>query len=155
MRAGSATDNSRSVLHGARIPNTLSALRLLLIPVIWGLALTGHGRLVGAGLIVAGASDFLDGYLARRLGQASPIGARLDSLADNLLLVSALVWIVMLHPEAVRDQPVVIGMAGFVYLTSLGLGLVKFRQLGNLHLYSSKVAGGFLYAFALFTLIGD
>jgi phosphatidylglycerophosphate synthase len=137
----------------ARIPEALSLLRLLIIPIIWGLALTGNGRLVGAGLLIAGASDAADGYLARRLGQASARGARLDSLADNLLLVSALFWIVLLHPEVVRDQPVLLGVTSLVYLSSLAVGLIKFRQLGNLHLYSSKVAGGCLYGFALVTLL--
>ena len=60
-----------------RIAHLLSGMRLLLIPIIWIAALMGNGRLVGVGLLVAGATDFLDGYLARRLGQASEAGARL------------------------------------------------------------------------------
>ena len=40
-----------------------------------------------------------------------------------------------------------------LYLGSLSVGLLKFHQLGNLHLYSSKVAGGALYSFAVITLL--
>ena len=128
-------------------------MRLLLIPATWWLALTGRGLLVGVALVVAGLSDFLDGYLARRLGQESDAGARLDSLADNLLLLSAFVWMGLLHPEILHENTGLITATFGVYLASLVVGLVKFRQLGNLHLYSSKVAGGFLYAFAVITLL--
>ena len=128
-------------------------MRLLLIPVIWIAALLGNGRLVGVGLLVTGATDFLDGYLARRLGQESAAGARLDSLADNLLLVSAMAWIELLHPEILSQNTVLVVVTFAIYLASLSTGLIKFHQLGNLHLYSSKVAGGALYSFAVITLL--
>ena len=73
----------------------LSSLRLMLVPLIWIPALQGHGRLVGLGLIAAGATDVLDGYLARRRGEVAPRGARLDAIADIVLLVSAAGWDVM------------------------------------------------------------
>jgi cardiolipin synthase (CMP-forming) len=136
-----------------RVADTLSWLRLLLLPVLWLLALLGNGRVVGIGLVAAGVTDFLDGYIARRMGQASATGARLDSIADNLLLLSAMVWIELLHPEIARENPALIAGTFAVYLASLAAGLIKFRQLGNLHLYSSKVAGGFLYTFAIVTLV--
>jgi phosphatidylglycerophosphate synthase len=136
-----------------RIADVLSRTRLVLIPILWLAAVVGDGRLVGIGLLVAGATDALDGYLARRLGQASEAGARLDSLADNLLLVSAMAWIELLHPEILRENTALVAVTFGVYLASLGVGLLKFRQLGNLHLYSSKVAGGALYSFAVVTLL--
>ena len=135
------------------VADALSEVRLLLIPLLWAAAVLGSGRVVGIGLLVAGATDFLDGYLARRLKQESAVGARLDSLADNLLLISAAVWIELLHPKILSDNPALITTAGCLYLASLAVGLVKFRQLGNLHLYSSKAAGGFLYSFAVITLV--
>jgi cardiolipin synthase (CMP-forming) len=135
------------------IADALSGMRMLLIPAIWVAALLGDGRLVGVGLLVAGATDFFDGYLARRLGQESVAGARLDSLADNLLLISAMAWIELLHPEIFRNNTVLVVATFGLYLASLSVGLIKFHQLGNLHLYSSKVAGGALYSFAVITLV--
>jgi phosphatidylglycerophosphate synthase len=136
-----------------RIADVLSGTRLVLIPAVWIAALLGNGRLVGVGLVVAGASDFFDGYLARRLGEESASGARLDSLADNLLLISAAAWIELLHPEILSQNTVLVVATMAIYLASLSIGLIKFHQLGNLHLYSSKVAGGALYSFAVLTLI--
>src|SRR5438874_13316847 len=82
----------------------LSFLRLLLVPLIWLVALQGQSRLVGVGLIAAGVTDALDGYLARRLGQVSTRGARLDAIADIVLLVSAAAWLQLLHPDIARDN---------------------------------------------------
>jgi cardiolipin synthase (CMP-forming) len=145
--------HTRTVLSGWRAANALSGMRLVLIPIIWLAAMLGNGRLVGLGLIVAGATDFLDGYLARRLHQESRRGARLDSLADNLLLISAAFWIELLHPQILRENVFVVAATLGVYLSSLAVGLLKFQHLGNLHLYSSKVAGGLLYSFAVITLL--
>jgi phosphatidylglycerophosphate synthase len=135
------------------VADILSWSRIFLLTVLWVPALLGSGRLVGIGLMVAGLTDFLDGYLARRLGQTTAAGARLDSIADILLLVSAVVWIELLHPEIARENMVLIAATFAVYAASLAVGAVKFHRLGNLHLYSSKVAGGFLYTFALVTLV--
>lgn len=138
---------------GWRPADAITWLRVLLLPVIWWHALLGHGRLVGAGLILAGLTDFLDGMMARRLGQASPAGARLDLIADTLLLLSATAWIGVLHPEIVRNNTGLVAGAFSIYLVSVAFGLLKFGRLPNLHLYSSKVAGGLVYAFAVMTLL--
>lgn len=130
---------------GWRIPDALTGIRLLLIPILWIAALLGNGRLVGVGLLAAGATDFLDGYLARRLGQESTAGARLDSLADNLLLVSAIAWIELLHPEILRENTALVAVTIGLYIASL--------SAGRLNLFSSKVAGGALYTFGVITLL--
>jgi phosphatidylglycerophosphate synthase len=124
----------------------------MLIPFLWAAALLGNGRLVALGLLLAGATDFLDGYMARRLDQESSAGARLDSLADNLLLISAMAWIELLHPEILRENTALVAATFGFYLGSLSVGLIKFHQLGNLHLYSSRLAGAALYSFAVLTL---
>lgn len=75
-------------------PNLLTLLRILLIPVfIVAYYLTySWGALLAMGLfILAALTDWLDGYLARRLNQASPFGAFLDPVADKLMVASALV----------------------------------------------------------------
>src|SRR2546422_5319511 len=93
----------------------LTFSRLLLVPFIWLLALQGQGRLVGFGLIGAGLTDVLDGYLARRLGQVSTRGARLDAIADVVLLVSAAAWLQLLRPEIARGNGPLPPLAALVY----------------------------------------
>lgn len=88
------------------IPNILTLARILLIPLFCvfafdtnnsGFWVTSHPRnFLVAGLIfvVAAATDFLDGYLARKLNQTTNVGKLLDPLADKLLITSALIALV-------------------------------------------------------------
>lgn len=70
------------------IPNLISIGRVLLVgPVIWAL-LEGHFGLAMVLFLIAGVSDGLDGYLAKRFRWQSRLGGILDPLADKFLLVS-------------------------------------------------------------------
>lgn len=73
------------------LPNFLSIIRLLSAPVVGWLIL--EQRLAPALVLslIAGASDWLDGYLARRLGSTSKVGVYLDPAADKLLLATAFI----------------------------------------------------------------
>jgi CDP-diacylglycerol--glycerol-3-phosphate 3-phosphatidyltransferase len=88
------------------LPNILTWLRILAIPGVVVLFLLGGaepGRWFypAAGLLFAGAAitDSLDGYLARRLGQITRLGAFLDPVADKLIVAVALVLIVSRDPR--------------------------------------------------------
>jgi cardiolipin synthase len=71
------------------IPNIISFLRLLLtIPVVWAL-LEGEFNVALIIFFIAGVSDALDGFLAKRLHWQSRLGGLLDPLADKALLVSS------------------------------------------------------------------
>ena len=74
------------------IPNALSALRLAGVPVFLWLVLGPHrDGLALILLMVSGLTDYLDGKLARMLGQSSKIGALLDPLADRLYIASTII----------------------------------------------------------------
>jgi cardiolipin synthase len=133
----------------------LSAARLGIAAVLWPLALAGQGRVVAAGLVLAGVTDALDGFLARRVGQASVRGARLDAIADTALMLSAAAWIGILHPDVVRDHGALLLAVAMLYALSTGVSWVAFRRLVDPRQLSAKVAGGLLYLFALVTLFTD
>lgn len=73
------------------IPNFITVLRFLLVPVVVMAMLDGHMGLAFAGFLVAGISDGVDGFIARQFNQRSELGAWLDPVADKLLLVSVVV----------------------------------------------------------------
>lgn len=82
------------------IPNALTILRIILIPVlvvVFYIPFKNH--LIVAAAIFAGAAitDWFDGYLARRLGQMTAFGAFLDPVADKLMVAIALVLLVERH----------------------------------------------------------
>ncbi|HTC82707.1 MAG TPA: CDP-alcohol phosphatidyltransferase family protein [Rhizomicrobium sp.] len=99
------------------VPNILSALRLLAAPFACFLIIAGHDTAALLVFAAAGASDGLDGFIARRWGVTSDFGAWLDPVADKLLMLlsfSALfivsvtpLWLVAL--VVARDVAIVLG----------------------------------------------
>lgn len=89
---GSGQEVSSRVLT---VPNAISFLRLALVPVFAVLIVQGHDVWALVVLAVSGASDWLDGVLARRLNQVSKLGQMLDPAADRLFILVtllALAW---------------------------------------------------------------
>ena len=84
------------------IPNMLTVLRILLIPVFLVLfyVQTSWAREAATAIFVlAAVTDLLDGYLARRMGLVSALGAFLDPVADKLMVATALVLLVQADPR--------------------------------------------------------
>lgn len=71
------------------LPNALSILRLLMVPLFVSLFLKGFVPVAILVFVLAGATDVLDGYIARRFDCTSTLGRILDPLADKLLQMSA------------------------------------------------------------------
>jgi cardiolipin synthase len=71
------------------IPNFLTLLRILLVPILVIFLIEGKGNYAFMVFLIAGVSDGLDGFLARLLKQKTALGAILDPLADKLLLISS------------------------------------------------------------------
>jgi CDP-diacylglycerol--glycerol-3-phosphate 3-phosphatidyltransferase len=85
------------------LPNTLTWLRILMIPAILALfyllPYPWADPAACAAFALAGITDTLDGYYARKLGQTSRLGAFLDPVADKLIVAAALVLIVSKDPR--------------------------------------------------------
>jgi cardiolipin synthase len=119
------------------IPNALSGLRLIGVPVFfWLIVGPENDGLALAILIVSSFTDWLDGYLARRLNQFSRLGELLDPLADRLYVVAALaalyirdllpIWVVVLL--ILRD----VLMSGLLlYLKRLGITGIPVHFVGK------------------------
>jgi len=89
------------------IPNLLTFLRMALIPVIASMLFYGHYKLALAFFVIAGVSDGIDGFLARRFQQESELGTIIDPIADKLLMTTA--FIILSIPNvlpAMRHLPV-------------------------------------------------
>ncbi len=119
------------------VPNVISLIRLALIPgFIWLLVIAEYGW-AGILLGVIGATDWIDGYLARRLGQVTEVGKFLDPLADRLAVAVAVIGglITGVLPAAfgialiVREVLIGIGAA---YGWSRGVTKLDVRYIGKL-----------------------
>lgn len=103
------------------IPNCLTLFRLVAIPIIVAVHFSElkYGNWIATAVFtLAGISDGLDGYLARRWNQTSKLGAFLDPVADKLLVVTMLVLIVT--DQYVRQNVVVLWFFILVVLIIIG-----------------------------------
>lgn len=92
---GSPTDAGTST-RVLTVPNLLSFARLLGVPVFLWLVLVPQWDVAAfVLLVVAGATDWFDGYLARRLDQRSELGVILDPLADRLYIAATLLGLAL------------------------------------------------------------
>src|SRR5688572_26680024 len=92
-----------------RLADRITLLRIVLIPFLWALAFIEARTALAVGFAIAGITDVLDGYVARTQ-RSSPWGAQLDSIADTLLLISGALWLVLLRPDFVRAEVVLLGV---------------------------------------------
>jgi CDP-diacylglycerol--glycerol-3-phosphate 3-phosphatidyltransferase/cardiolipin synthase len=102
-------DSTRERTEGARlaslmgIPNLLTLLRIGLVPIfvlVFYLPFRSAHIATAAIFALAAVTDWLDGFLARKLGLVSALGAFLDPVADKLMVAVALVLLVQTHPTA-------------------------------------------------------
>lgn len=125
----------------AWLPDALTMTRLAAIPVLWVLAFLQMREALAIGAFAAGLTDILDGMLARRLGVTSKRGGAMDSTADHLLSTSLVVWLFLFCPDFFSAEGVRLLVWAAFALFVLAVGWIRFRQIGNLHLYSAKAAG--------------
>ena len=99
------------------LPNLLTWLRIILIPLMVGVFYLPEGwitplqadMLAASFFGIAAITDWLDGYLARKLGQTSAFGAFLDPVADKLMVAAALIVLVDLGRAAPLVAVIIIG----------------------------------------------
>ncbi|QNE33903.1 CDP-alcohol phosphatidyltransferase family protein [Leifsonia shinshuensis] len=118
------------------IPNVLSFFRLALVPVFLAFVIAGEDALALLVLIVSSVTDFLDGWLARKLNQVSRLGQLLDPAADRLYIFAALVglawrevipwWLV----AVIVARDVMLAVLG-VILANHGFGPLPVHHLGK------------------------
>jgi cardiolipin synthase (CMP-forming) len=135
------------------VPNVLSALRLVGVPVFLWLILTERDGPALLVLMLSGVTDYLDGKIARRFGLVSKVGALLDPVADRLYILTTLLglawrdvipwWLVavLLAREA-------FGGAVLLWLRQYGYGALPVHFVGKAATFN------LLYAFPLL-LLGD
>jgi cardiolipin synthase len=106
------------------VPNAISLARLVLMPVCAWLLATGH---YASGLVLTalvGATDWVDGWLARRIGQVSRVGQLLDPFADRMLIASVAIALLV---RGVLPWPALALLIGRDLLLLAGWPLLKRR----------------------------
>ncbi len=120
------------------VPNLVSFIRLIGVGVFWWVILVEENIVAAAWLIfLVGWTDWIDGYLARKLNQVSELGKALDPIADRLMIVSAVLGGMIIDvvplgigiPLLLREA--IMAVVALV-LVSRGGGTLPVRDMGKL-----------------------
>ena len=154
------------------IPNFLSILRILLVfPIIY--SLQSELYLLAALLFfISSFTDFFDGYLARRYALESELGAFLDLIADKILVISILIWLVFVFSNqaltiisilVVLREIIITSFRYYLILNNADIELTKANKYGKLKtafqffsiflLILSPLYGDFYLTFSLMFLL--
>jgi phosphatidylglycerophosphate synthase len=103
------------------LPILISSFRIAIVPVLWVFAALNWQPALALGLFFAVLSDWLDGQVGRWLKHDSEQESRIDSLADKILTLSVLLWLVWLHPQIVSENLILVGFVLLLGIISWGL----------------------------------
>ena len=133
------------------LPNVLSSLRLVGVPIFLWAILTRHDALALVTLMVSGLSDYLDGKIARRFGLVSRVGQLLDPLADRLYIATTLFGLAW---RGVIPWWLVAVLVGREVLLAVVLWWIRrYGQIGlPVHFVGKAATFNLLYAFPLLLL---
>lgn len=135
------------------VPNALSLLRLLGVPLFFLLILAEYDWWALAVLMIAGFTDYLDGKLARMLGQTSKLGQMLDPAADRLYILATILALAM--RDIIPWWLVWILLARELFILCLGPILQRHRlPLPPVSFIGKSATFNLIYAFPL-VLLGE
>ena len=129
------------------LPNLLTLLRLLAVPVLTALATRRMETAFAWLLIAALLTDVADGWIARAWSLESQLGARLDSLADTALMFAAVYGIWAFHRDVVTGHAVACSLAIGLWALENLLAFLRYGRLSSFHTYLSKLAANVLGVF--------
>ncbi|MEH6467012.1 MAG: CDP-alcohol phosphatidyltransferase family protein [Porticoccus sp.] len=122
------------------LPNVISAIRVALVPVLVLLAIEKKADAFLWVLAFSLFTDAIDGYLARRLGQVTELGARLDSWADLITYAVMLLGLTLIWPETFGRESSYVVIAFSSWIVPLLVCLVRFQCFPSYHTLAAKIA---------------
>ena len=138
--------------HSFSIPNLLSILRLVSMPVLLFAAWTARPLFFQITLVVVLLMALADGVLARRLGQVTDFGAELDSWGVLAAYITIPLCAWLLWPEIVRREAAFVITLVIFHVVPALLGLLKYGRLTSYHTWGSKLSA-VLLSLTIFTII--
>jgi CDP-diacylglycerol--glycerol-3-phosphate 3-phosphatidyltransferase len=134
------------------IPNAISIARIILsLSLIFIKPLSDKFYII---YIICGISDFLDGFIARKTGTVSGVGARIDSIADMIMIgVVLFLFYPIMNPTA--EIIVWIILITMIRVGGMVLALKKYKTFVSIHTYGNKITGLIFFLFPILFMYID
>jgi cardiolipin synthase len=134
------------------VPNGVTAVRLVCIPVFVWLLFGAHRQTAAAVLLgVLGATDWVDGFVARRFGQVSTVGKVLDPVADRLLVATAVVVVIVHGAVPLWFGLLTVAREALISLATVVLAALGARRI-DVSWFGKAGTFGLMFAYPAFLL---
>lgn len=122
------------------IINAITAYRLVASFFLLFLVFTGQLDIFKWMLAISFFTDAIDGFLARKYKVSSLMGARLDSIADDLTVLVAIIGVFRLKPEFIQQELVLIIALLALLVIQTVMALIRYGKISSFHTYLAKLA---------------
>ncbi|HEX8038433.1 MAG TPA: CDP-alcohol phosphatidyltransferase family protein [Chryseosolibacter sp.] len=126
--------------RAARIINLITLYRIITFPLLIALALTGKTVLFKWMLLASFLTDAIDGFLARKYKAFSILGAKLDSIGDDLTILAATAALMLQHWDFIKEQAAVFIILFCLFILQLVAALLRYGKMSTFHTYLAKTA---------------
>jgi CDP-diacylglycerol--glycerol-3-phosphate 3-phosphatidyltransferase len=126
-----------------RMVNLISFYRIFSFPYLLLFIFTGHLDIVKWLIAFSFFTDMVDGYLARKHNASSILGAKLDSIGDDLTILAGLIGVIVHFPEFLIDEIWVIGGMLILFVIQTIFALRRYGKPTSFHTYLAKISAFF------------
>lgn len=128
---------------GYIIINGITIYRIATAPVLLILIFNKQSEIFKWMLAISFFTDLIDGFLARKFNITSIIGARLDSIGDDLTVLSALIGLFIFKPEFINKEFSVFIILFVLFAVQTILAIIRYNKITSFHTYLAKTAAIF------------
>jgi cardiolipin synthase len=122
------------------IVNGITWYRIIAAPILLVLIFTKQFDIFKWLLALSFFTDLIDGYLARKYKVVSIIGARLDSIGDDLTVFVAIIGLFVFESEFVRKEFLILIILLLLFVIQTTFALVRYKKISSFHTYLAKLA---------------
>lgn len=123
-----------------RIVNLITLFRIIAFPLLVFLIFSDKMGIFKWLLLASFFTDAIDGFLARKYKATSILGAKLDSIGDDLTVLAAAIGLFVTHFGFVKEHAVTFLILFSLFLLQTGLSFYRYKKISTFHTYLAKVA---------------
>jgi cardiolipin synthase len=120
--------------------NGITVYRMIAAPVLVFLIFDRQLEWFKWLLAVSFFTDAVDGWLARKFKVTSIMGAKLDSIADDLTIAAGIIGVIVLKPEFLKQELPLIILLLALFVVQFVLAIIRYRKISSFHTYTAKLA---------------
>jgi phosphatidylglycerophosphate synthase len=132
----------------------ITLYRTVAFPILVILIFTGHLDVFKWLIIVSFFTDAIDGFLARKFNANSVLGAKLDSIGDDLTILAAVIGLAVAKTEFLKENWIIFAIPLCLFFIQMIAAFIRYRKMSSFHTYLAKTAavlqGFFMCAMFLF-----